>query len=105
MNIIRKVDSIFEKGVTFILVISLLAILCFSVMNIILRQFGVSFMWLEPFVRHLVFLATFLGGVLATGKGNHIGIDILKRFLEEKGKVQLMKFLEFGISLLCIFSI
>jgi TRAP-type C4-dicarboxylate transport system permease small subunit len=33
----------------------------------------------------LVFLGTFLGGVVATGRGNHIGIDVISKFLEIKG--------------------
>ena len=40
--------------------------------------------WVEPLVRHLVFLSAFLGGALATGKRSHIGIDVLHRWLENK---------------------
>jgi TRAP-type C4-dicarboxylate transport system permease small subunit len=50
-----------------------------------MRWFHINFSWIDPFVRHLVFLGTFLGGVIATGKGNHIGIDLISKFLEVKG--------------------
>lgn len=39
-------------------------------------------MWIEPLVRHLVFISAFLGGSLATSKGVHIKIDILTHLLE-----------------------
>ena len=60
--------------------------LFFSVLTILLRWFGQSLEFVEPFVRHLVFLSTFLGGVLATGRGTHIGIDIIGKLLESMHK-------------------
>ena len=56
--------------------------LFFSVLTIFLRWFGQSLEFVEPFVRHLVLLSAFLGGVLATGRGTHIGIDVLGKILE-----------------------
>jgi TRAP-type C4-dicarboxylate transport system permease small subunit len=41
-------------------------------------------MWIDPLVRHLVFLATFLGGAVATGRGTHIAIDLVSKILEVK---------------------
>jgi TRAP-type C4-dicarboxylate transport system permease small subunit len=90
MKIIKSIDNFVEKISAHLLVASILAILFFSSLSIILRWFHVSFSWIEPFVRHLVFLGTFLGGVIATGRGNHIGIDLISKILEVKGyhKVQ-----------------
>lgn len=82
-RVLKKIDSflaaISYKG----LVISLSLMLGLSVMSIVFRWFNITFMWLDPFVRHLVFLSAFLGGSLATGAGKHIGIDLMSKLLEQ----------------------
>jgi TRAP-type C4-dicarboxylate transport system permease small subunit len=85
MKIIKTIDHYVEKLSSHLLVASILAILFFSSLSIILRWFHVNLSWIEPFVRHLVFLGTFLGGVIATGRGNHIGIDLISKIVEVKG--------------------
>lgn len=85
MNAIKKIDLAIEKFSSVLLVASILIILFCSSGTIILRWFHVNLSWVDPFVRHLVLLSTFLGGVVATGKGNHIGIDLISKFLEIKG--------------------
>lgn len=105
LKFIRQIDSYYEKAVSYILVLSLLGILFLSVINILLRQFNQTIMWAEPFIRHLVFFSTFLGGVIATGKGNHIAIDIFKRFLESKQKESLIKVLNLIIIFISIGTI
>jgi TRAP-type C4-dicarboxylate transport system permease small subunit len=57
-------------------------ILSLAVMAIFFRWGGKSFMWLEPLVRHLVFLSAFLGGSLATSKNVHIKVDLLTKLVE-----------------------
>ena len=85
MKIIKSIDIFVEKLSSYLLIASILSILFFSSLSIILRWFHLNLGWIDPFVRHLVFLGTFLGGVIATGKGNHIGIDLISKFLEVKG--------------------
>lgn len=85
MKFVKSIDTFVEKLSSHLLVVSILSILFFSSLSIIMRWFHVNFSWIDPFVRHLVFLGTFLGGVIATGKGNHIGIDLISKFLEVKG--------------------
>jgi TRAP-type C4-dicarboxylate transport system permease small subunit len=85
MGIVKKIDWLVEKFSSYLLVASILAILVCSSMSIVLRWFQVNLPWIDPFVRHLVLLGTFLGGVVATGRGNHIGIDLISKFLEVKG--------------------
>jgi TRAP-type C4-dicarboxylate transport system permease small subunit len=65
--------------------------LALSVFSILLRWFETSMLWIDPLVRHLVFLSAFLGGVLATGKGTHIGIDVLGRYFESAHHEALLK--------------
>ena len=81
----RFLDLVIEKGTTYLLVLCVLSMLFFSTFSIVLRWFHVNLMWIDPFVRHLVFICTFLGGVIGIGKGAHIGIDILGRIVESKG--------------------
>ena len=57
--------------------------LILSLANITMRWFEHSVLWIEPLVRHLVFLAAFFGGALATGAGQHIKIDLLAKILEK----------------------
>ncbi len=99
MKYLGWIDTGIEKFSNFILVISVLVMLLVSVMTIVLRWFETSFMWGEPLIRHLVFLCTFLGGVVATGRGTHIGIDILGRYLENRGSVYRKKSLHILVSL------
>ncbi len=85
MGVIRKIDWAVEKFSSTLLVASILSILVCSSLSIVLRWFQINLSWIDPFVRHLVLLGTFLGGVVATGRGNHIGIDLISKFLEVKG--------------------
>lgn len=88
-SVLKKIDAGFEKIVAWLLVISVLAMLFFSSANIVARWFQHNITWIDPFVRHLVFFSAFLGGVVATGRGTHIGIDIVGKFVESKGWHQL----------------
>ena len=92
-KILKSIDSGVEKFSSFLLVIFIMTILTFSLASIFFRWFGLSFHWIEPLVRHLVFFCAFLGGVLATGKGSHIGIDLLTRYLEGKKYKKLQDYL------------
>ncbi len=85
MKVIRNIDSWLENVAIFLLVISVLAMLFFSSGSIVLRWFHYNLSWIDPFIRHLVFFSAFLGGVVATGRGTHIGIDLIGKFIESKG--------------------
>lgn len=85
MAFFRLIDRAIEKGAAALLVLSVALMLGLSVLAIVLRWFETSLLWLEPFVRHLVFLSAFLGGTIATGRGTHIAIDIFARKIEESG--------------------
>lgn len=84
MKPFELLDKWVEKFSSGLLIVSVFGMLILSVLTIVLRWFNISFLWFEPFVRHLVFLSAFLGGVLATGRKTHIGIDILGKYLESK---------------------
>ena len=90
-KILKSLDEFIDKSATWLLVVSVFVMLLFSVILIILRWFGVSFMWADPMIRHVVFLSAFLGGVVATGKKSHICIDILKKQLEHRGMLRIAR--------------
>jgi len=87
----RAIDKGIEKFSGWGLVICVMIMLFLSSLVIVMRWFGITFLWFDPFIRHIVFISTFLGGVIATGRGTHIGIDILGKYLESKdmGNAQL----------------
>jgi TRAP-type C4-dicarboxylate transport system permease small subunit len=89
--VLQLVDSAIEKISSAGLVLSVFMMLIFSILTIILRWFEITFLWFDPLVRHLVFLSAFLGGVIATGRGSHIGIDIIGKYLESKKKYFYLK--------------
>lgn len=83
---IKKFDQFLDNFSKWGILICLILMLSFSVSSIVLRWFGVSFHWIDPAVRHFVFLAAFFGGSLATGANQNIKIDLLPRFLEAQNK-------------------
>ena len=81
-KLFKNFDSFLEKLSRWSLIFSLYFILGFAVLSIILRWIGQTPLWIEPLIRHVVFLSAFLGGSLATSKGAHIKVDILTHFVE-----------------------
>jgi TRAP-type C4-dicarboxylate transport system permease small subunit len=79
---ILVVDGVLEKFSRWGLVSSLFVILGLAVLSIVLRWLGSSPLWLEPLVRHMVFLSAFLGGSLATSANVHIKVDLLTKLVE-----------------------
>jgi TRAP-type C4-dicarboxylate transport system permease small subunit len=81
-----KLIAVFDEGLEKLsrygIIACLFGILVFAVFSIVLRWLGQSLMWIEPLVRHLVFLSAFFGGSLATSKNVHIRIDLLTKLIE-----------------------
>ena len=75
-------DEILEKISRYGLILSLFLILGFAVLSILLRWLEMSLPWIEPLIRHIVFLSAFLGGSLATKKGVHIKVDLFTHVVE-----------------------
>ena len=80
---IRKIDNALDFIAKWGVLVCIGLMLVLSLLNISLRWFENSVLWIEPLVRHLVFLAAFFGGALATGEGQHIKIDLLAKVLEK----------------------
>jgi TRAP-type C4-dicarboxylate transport system permease small subunit len=84
VKLLRKIDSFIESFASAFLTIAVSGMLLLAILSIVLRWFSITLLWVEPLIRHLVFLSAFMGGVLATGRKTHIGIDILGKYFESK---------------------
>ena len=101
-GILFKIDRIIDRGAAGILVVFVLAMLILTLIAIVGRWIGHTALWVEPLVRHLVFFAAFLGGVLATGKGNHIAIDLVGKLLEKEGRESAKKIVDLMVNGFCL---
>jgi TRAP-type C4-dicarboxylate transport system permease small subunit len=96
----RAIDRYLSQLETFILVLTLGAMILFAFMQVILRNFFSSgIIWADTFLRHLVLWLCFLGASLATRENKHIRIDALSRLLKPKQK----KWVDFFINLFSAF--
>ena len=100
-----KLDSAIDKACTWGLFLALGVMIFFTLLNIVLRWFSTTVLWVEPFVRQLVFLAAFLGGIIATGSRSHIAIDLVSRLLETFEKPRLKKVIDRLIIIFCLISV
>ena len=75
-----------EDGLLFLLMSALVLL---AVAQIALRNaFGITFLWSEPLVRHLVLWCGFLGALIATRLDKHIRIDAVLLLL--RGRVRMV---------------
>jgi TRAP-type C4-dicarboxylate transport system permease small subunit len=101
VKLIQAFDGILEKFSRWGLVSCLFVIIIFAVLSIVLRWLGSSPLWLEPLIRHIVFLSAFLGGSLATSKDVHIKVDILTHLIQNSHSKALHWFHKNVVSLFC----
>ena len=85
--------------------ISLGAMISLTLINILLRWFGATILWIEPLTRQLVFLSAFLGGAIATGSRSHIAIDLAGRLLDGVGLKGLKGVLDRLLVLFCFVAV
>ncbi len=99
---IRDIQKLTDQIVGYLLVVVVALMLSLSIFAIVLRWFDQSLGWIDPLVRHLVFVTAFLGATLASGKSRHIAIEILPKFLENQGKHRALFILNKFINLATI---
>ncbi len=102
MKFLKKIDDLIYLLCTRTLVVSVFAMIIFSAIGIIIRWFDFSYQWLEPLIRHLVFLTIFLGGLIATEKNTHVSIDLISRYLEKEDKKEIRKKINIFVTLVCL---
>ncbi len=100
----QKIDKFIEKLASWLLIICIFSIVLYSFFEIILRQFEITYLWISPLIRHLVFLCSFLGATLATGSEKHIRIDVLSKIVDPTKKkfILLEVFIYFVTFLICL---
>lgn len=104
MKFVVLFDEVLERVSRYGLITCLFAILSMAVLSIVLRWMGLSLMWMEPLIRHLVFLSAFLGGSLATSKGVHIKVDLLTHFVDKTESKILKWFHQNLVTLFCLIT-
>jgi TRAP-type C4-dicarboxylate transport system permease small subunit len=102
VSLFERLDRAVEKLASVILFTSLIAMISLTLLSIVLRWFNHSLLWIEPFVRHLVFMTAFTGGIVATGSKNHICIDLMGRILDTLELAQLKNWVNRLIYAFCI---
>lgn len=102
MSILHKLNELLDKVNRGAIILITITIISTSFLNIVLRWFNTSLMFVDPLVRHLVFLLAFLGALEATERSQNISIDVLKRYLETKEKKKLISIIDKVILMLSI---
>lgn len=84
--------------------ILLILIILLACAQIVLRScFSTGFLWIDPLIRQLVLWAGLLGAVLATGKGQHISLDIVSYLAPEKIRNWLNCLINLFSAIVCTF--
>ena len=99
------IDRSVEEMARWFLIIGVFLMLGISILGIVFRWFNITFMWIDPSVRHLVFACTFLGGVIATGRGTHIGIDIVGKLLENRNMLKARLWVSRFVGIIAVLTI
>lgn len=84
MKFLFRLERWGDRVCLWALTLSMTVMLGLTLLSLFLRWVQVSFLWLDPLVRHIVFFVAFAGGVRAIGYGQHIAIDLLGRFLQSQ---------------------
>ena len=82
MKLLRWIDVVIEKISSVLLIATVCGIFLFSLTGMLSRWLGFAPVWIDPLIRHLVFLTAFLSGILITGKSRHLSIDLVQKYLE-----------------------
>lgn len=87
MKFLRRLDRAIAVAETTLLVVLLGVMILLDFTQVILRNFFSSgIIWADTFLRHMVLWVAFLGASLAVQERKHINIDVLTRFMSERGK-------------------
>jgi len=87
MKFLRRLDRAIAVAEATLLVVLLGVMILLDFAQVILRNFFSSgIIWADTFLRHMVLWVAFLGASLAVQERKHITIDVLTRFMSERGK-------------------
>lgn len=86
-NFFTFVDRTFARIVEALLIIIVLGMVCFVVLQVILRNiFDSGISWADVAARHMVLWIAFLGAMLATRSRQHIAIDAITRIIPKRSR-------------------
>lgn len=86
-SILQRLHSALVHMENWTLVFILFSMIFIAVMQILLRNFfGFGVIWAETLVKVLVLWTALIGAMVATRQGKHINIDIITRYVSEKGR-------------------
>jgi C4-dicarboxylate transporter DctQ subunit len=83
-----QLDTVIYQIERVLLVSALIVMALVVFIQVVLRFFEGGFPWAEELARYLMIWAGFLGASIATRQRRHLKIDILPRFLPDKGKAK-----------------
>jgi C4-dicarboxylate transporter DctQ subunit len=87
MKFLRRLDRAIAAAETTLLVVLLGVMVLLDFTQVILRNFFSSgVIWADTFLRQMVLWVAFLGASLAVQERKHINIDLLTRFMPDRGK-------------------
>jgi C4-dicarboxylate transporter DctQ subunit len=87
MKFLRRLDRVIAAVETTLLVVLLGVMVLLDFTQVILRNFFSSgIIWADTFLRQMVLWVAFLGASLAVQERKHINIDVLTRFMPDRGK-------------------
>ncbi len=99
INIINRLVDRFASISAVFLMLSLLLL---SISQIVLRNiFSIHFNIIGEITRQIVLWLTFIGAILTSLRGKHIGIDILPRLLKKRNLIILNLVLMISASIIC----
>ena len=102
MKLLRRVDRAIATAETALLVFLLSIMILLDFTQVILRNFFSSgIIWADTFLRQMVLWVAFFGASLAVQERKHINIDVLTRFMPERGKRVSRLATDFFAALVC----
>lgn len=102
---IEAIEQKIDQSLKMVLVLCVASMLFLSLGTIVLRWVEQTVLWIEPLVRHLVFLLGFIGGALAIGKRQHIKIDFISKYMEMKDRKKTMLRLDIILSIVTFITL
>lgn len=87
----------------FLLSVLLLSMIGLAATQIILREFGLgTLIWGDEAIRLMVLWIAMIGGIAAARENRHIAIDVLSRFLSDRGRAATAIFINLFTIAICL---
>jgi TRAP-type C4-dicarboxylate transport system permease small subunit len=102
---LKKLNQLLALFMETSIVAGLFLVLILGVFSIFGRWAGVSPLWIDPLIRHLVLLLAFLGAALASQKNLHIKMDAFTKIIEKwPSKIRsIIEIFSTGITVVVLF--